>query len=248
MLARNQPDEINEMTRTKTIWTAIAVATALAATAPIAAESTLSVRIEGLDASGRFADSAAFCPPRNGPKDVSPGVSWSPGPEGTRSYALLMTDPDVPQDFSLINKPGTTIPANAPRTSVFHWVLADIPAGIASLAWGAESEGLVSGGKPVGPTPHGLRGANVYTSFLATTDGMAGTYGGYDGPCPPANDQRIHHYTLKVVALDVATLGLSGAFDGQAVEKAIAGHVLASGEAVATYTLNSSLAPAAVAN
>ena len=59
---------------------------------------------------GRFADDAAFCPPtKGGPADVSPKVSWSAGPEGTRSYVLTMTDPDVPKDMSLINKPGATI-------------------------------------------------------------------------------------------------------------------------------------------
>lgn len=116
-----------------------------------------------------------------------------------------------------------------------------------SIGEGAESEGLVLGGKPVGLTPHGLRGANVYTSFLAKTDGMAGTYGGYDGPCPPTNDQRVHHYILEVVALDVVTLGLSGPFTGEDVEKAMAGHILASGDATATYSLNPSLIPAATA-
>ncbi|MQB04620.1 YbhB/YbcL family Raf kinase inhibitor-like protein [Agrobacterium tumefaciens] len=236
------------MTRNKrSICAAIIVAAAFSATAPMAADSTLSVKIEGLDRSGRFADSAAFCRPGIGAKDVSPGVSWSEGPEGTRSYALLLTDPDVPQDFNLINKPSTTIPADAPRIGVFHWILTDIPAGITSIGEGAESEGLVLGGKPIGMTPHGLRGANVYTSFLAKTDGMAGTYGGYDGPCPPMNDQRVHHYTLEVVALDVATLGLSGPFTGEDVEKATAGHILSSGEAIATYSLNPSLIPTVTA-
>jgi Raf kinase inhibitor-like YbhB/YbcL family protein len=236
------------MIRNKGISALISVAAAFSATAVLAADTTLSVKIEGLDPNGRFADSAAFCPPGIGSKDVSPGVSWSAGPQGTRSYALLMNDPDVPQDFSLINKPGTTIPANAPRISVFHWVLADIPAGVTSIGVAAEGEGLVPGGKPIGVTPHGLRGANVYTSFLAETNGMAGTYGGYDGPCPPINDQRMHHYTLTVAALDVATLGLSGPFTGEDVEKAMAGHVLASGEAIATYSLNPSLIPTPTAN
>ena len=153
-----------------------------------------------------------------------------------------MTDPDVPQDFSLINKAGVTIPAGAPRISVFHWVLADVPPAITALAPGVESEGLTPGGKPIGPTSHGLRGANAYTTFLAKVEGMAGTYGGYDGPCPPVNDERVHHYTIRVVALDVKTLGLAGAFDGEAVEKAMVGHVLANGESVATYALNPALA------
>lgn len=223
---------------------ALAIAAAVAGVAPTvrAADAKLDVRIDGVDARGRLPDSAAFCPPQGtAAKDVSPGVSWSAGPTGTRSYAVLMTDPDVPEDFGLINKPGVTIPADAPRISVFHWVLADVPAALTSLAPGAESDGLTPGGKPIGQTPHGLRGANVYTTFLAKVDGMAGTYGGYDGPCPPVNDARVHSYVVRVFALDVETLGLKGAFDGRAVETAMTGHVIASGRAVATYALNPGL-------
>lgn len=219
----------------------VAFAAGLAATQMTAAAAAdkLSVHIDGLGPDGRFGDTAAFCPPTDDTaKNVSPAVSWSAGPKGTRSYALLMTDPDVPADFSLINKADTMIPIEAPRVRVFHWVLDDIPATVTSIAGAAESDRLVAGGKPIGPTPHGRRGANVYTTFLAQVQGMAGTYGGYDGPCPPVNDHRVHQYSVRVVALDVATLGLDGAFDGDAVEKAIIGHVLASGEAVASYTLN----------
>lgn len=42
--------------------------------------------------------------------DVSPALSWSNAPKGTRSFALIMDDPDAP--------PGTWV----------HWVLYDIPA------------------------------------------------------------------------------------------------------------------------
>ncbi len=203
-----------------------------------AGEQALAVGLDALDARGRFTDGAAFCPPAgNATKDVSPGVTWSRGPEGTRSYALLMTDPDVPADLTQINRPGTVIAREAPRTTVFHWVLADIPSTLTSLSTGVESRGLVPGGKPVGPTPHGRRGANVFTTFLANVAGMGGTYGGYDGPCPPANDERIHRYIVRVLALDIPTLGLSGPFTGADVERAAAGHVLAEGRATGTYSI-----------
>ncbi|WP_426413358.1 YbhB/YbcL family Raf kinase inhibitor-like protein [Bradyrhizobium ganzhouense] len=232
------------MDRLVNTWKTVAVAIGLSIISQMAlgADAGLTVRIDDLDGGGRFADSAAFCPPGSGSnKDVSPGVSWSAGPTGTQSYVVLMTDPDVPQDFGLINKPGVTIPTEAPRISVFHWVLTDIPLTITSLAKGIESEKQVLGGKPVGPTSHGLRGANAYTMFFANVSGMSGTYGGYDGPCPPVNDERIHRYTIRVIALDVKTLGLTGAFDGEAVENAMGGHVLASGKSIATYTLNPAL-------
>lgn len=34
----------------------------------------------------------------------SPALSWSRGPEATRSYALTMIDPDVPADLTLLNR------------------------------------------------------------------------------------------------------------------------------------------------
>lgn len=219
-----------------------AAAFALVAGAAVAGE-TLDVTIADVDATGRFADSAAFCPPEGAAEtNVSPEVRWSEGPEGTGSYAVLMTDADVPADFSLINKPGVTIAADAPRVTIHHWVLVDIPAYQSMLARGVESERRVVGGKPIGQTDHGVRGANVFTAFFAGNADMAGTYGGYDGPCPPTNDLRVHRYRIDVFALDVPTLGLSGAFTGADAEAAMKGHVLAHGSATATYSLNPAVA------
>lgn len=218
---------------------AIVLTGMMIASAANADSQQLTVQIGGLDQNGRLPDQAAFCPPAaSEAKNISPEISWSAGPDGTRSYALLMIDPDVPEDFSQINKPDTKIPADAPRISIYHWVLVDIPETITKLPAGIESEGLVPRGKPIGAMEHGLRGANVFTTFLAGDENMAGTYGGYDGPCPPTNDERVHRYVFRVFALDVPSLGLSGAFDGAAVENAVLGHILAQGEAVATYTLN----------
>ena len=225
-----------------TLTAAALLAAMVTVSAAHAGSAPLLVEIGGLDSSGRLPDRAAFCPPASSAaKDVSPAVKWSAGPAGTLSYALLMTDPDVPQDFSLMNKAGTMIAADVPRLTVYHWVLEDIPAGMTSLAEGIDSQGLVPHGKPIGETDHGRRGANVLTMFLASNPDMAGTYGGYDGPCPPTNDERVHHYTVRVFALDVPTLGLSGAFDGPALEAVVQGHVLAQGEAVGTYVLNPQL-------
>jgi len=227
----------------RTYGRGLLIAAALAATmmAPVAqaANTLLSVHIAGLDPSGRFPDQAAFCPPPSSTvKDVSPAVTWSVGPKGTQSYALLMTDPDVPQDFSLINKAGTMISADAKRITIYHWVLDDIPATLTSITAGVESSGAVQHGKLIGMTGHGRRGANIFTTFFASNPEMAGTYGGYDGPCPPINDERAHHYIVRVFALDVPSLGLAGSFDGASVEKAMRGHILTEGEAVATYVLN----------
>jgi Raf kinase inhibitor-like YbhB/YbcL family protein len=52
--------------------------------------------------------------------DVSPPLSWSGAPVGTRSFVLVVDDPDAPD------------PA-APKTTWIHWILYDIPAGVYSL-------------------------------------------------------------------------------------------------------------------
>jgi Raf kinase inhibitor-like YbhB/YbcL family protein len=47
-------------------------------------------------------------------EDVSPPLGWSDVPEGTRSLALVVADPDAPD------------PA-APQRTWVHWVLVDLP-------------------------------------------------------------------------------------------------------------------------
>jgi len=199
----------------------------------------LKVKVGGLGADGRLPVSAAYCPPEKMDPtryNVSPSVSWSRGPAGTRSYALIMTDLDVPKELSLINKPGVTIGTDTPRVPFIHWVLVDIPPSVTRLRKGEESEGFVLKGKPYGPTDHGIRGANVYTFFYPKDSDLAGPRGGYDGPCPPKNDLVPHRYVTYVYALDVASLGLSGLFFGEDAQRAMQGHILASGEADASYS------------
>ncbi len=62
-------------------------------------------------------------------KDVSPPLSWSGTPAGTKSFALIADDPDAPV--------GTWV----------HWVLYDLPANATELPQGVPpSETLPSGG------------------------------------------------------------------------------------------------------
>ena len=65
-------------------------------------------------------------------KDVSPALSWTGPPAGTKSYVLIVDDPDAPDP-------------KAPKMTWVHWVLYDIPAGVTSLAEGISSESLSGG-------------------------------------------------------------------------------------------------------
>jgi Raf kinase inhibitor-like YbhB/YbcL family protein len=64
--------------------------------------------------------------------DISPPLAWSGGPQNTRSYALIVDDPDAPD------------PA-APKMVYVHWVVYNIPAGTTSLAENAGKTGLPAG-------------------------------------------------------------------------------------------------------
>jgi Raf kinase inhibitor-like YbhB/YbcL family protein len=192
---------------------------------------------------GAIPDAFTFCKPAPQQHTTmsgnrSPHLRWSDAPAGTRSFAVICDDIDVPSIFDNVNKEGTVLPRDMPRIDFYHWVLVDIPPSLTELAAGADSERVTQKGKPPGKTPHGVRGINGYTMFMAGNPEMAGDYGGYDGPCPPWNDERLHRYVFTVYALDVASLGLSGAFTAPDALKAMEGHVLAQASWTGTYTQN----------
>lgn len=171
----------------------------------------------------------------------SPHLQWSGVPAGAESLAVVVVDPDVPSVPDDVNQEGRTVPHDLPRVDFYHWVLVDIPAGMDGLPEGADSDGVTPGGKGTGPTGHGVRGVNNYTDWFAGDEQMAGDYAGYDGPCPPWNDELLHHYRFTLYALDVPSLGLSGSFGGPEAIAAMEGHVLAESTWTGTYTLNPSL-------
>lgn len=65
-------------------------------------------------------------------RDIAPPLAWSGAPAGTRSFALIVDDPDAPD------------PA-APKMTWVHWVLYDIP---------PTAHALPEGGSPL---PRGTR-------------------------------------------------------------------------------------------
>lgn len=64
--------------------------------------------------------------------DVSPPLAWSGAPEGTKSFVLIIDDPDAPDP-------------KAPETTWVHWLLYDLPPDAAGLPEGASDDGLPAG-------------------------------------------------------------------------------------------------------
>lgn len=84
-------------------------------------------------------------------EDVSPPLSWSNPPQGTRSYVVICHDPDAP----LITGDG--------NYGFVHWVLYNIPGNVTSLPEGTEEHtagrndfGNVGYGGPMPPDGHGV--------------------------------------------------------------------------------------------
>jgi Raf kinase inhibitor-like YbhB/YbcL family protein len=84
-------------------------------------------------------ESSAFSPQAGIPalytcegRDVSPPLAWSGAPAGTRSFALVVDDPDAPDP-------------KAPRTTWVHWVLYDLPAEASGLAEAVAPSALPAG-------------------------------------------------------------------------------------------------------
>ena len=172
-------------------------------------------------------------------QNVNPELSWGDLPAATKSLVLICHDYDVPSKPDDVNKEGRTIPASLPRVDFFHWVLVDLPASTSRIRKGDFSGGVTPRGKQGPDGPHGTRqGINDYTMWFASDKSMSGNYFGYDGPCPPWNDEIPHHYVFTLYALDVARCSVSGVFKGPDVLAAIRGHVLGQASLTGVYGLN----------
>jgi Raf kinase inhibitor-like YbhB/YbcL family protein len=102
--------------------------------------------------------------------NLSPQLAWSGVPADTRSFAVTCYDPDAPTG-----------------SGFWHWVVANIPAGVTSLPLGAGDP--ASGRMPAGAL-------EVRTDFGKP---------GYGGPCPPPG-AHVHRYIFTVHAVSMAQL------------------------------------------
>ncbi|HXW30846.1 MAG TPA: YbhB/YbcL family Raf kinase inhibitor-like protein [Xanthobacteraceae bacterium] len=137
---------------------------------------------------------------------VSPPLAWSGVPEGTRSLALSIVDPDLPPQF------------NFPRAFA-HWLVYDIPTSTESLSEGASQSARM----PVG--------AKELNSDFVTFK-IPGFGRGYGGPWPP---DRRHRYVFTLHALMVDHLDLDPDADLPAFSAVVGPRTIASASFTTLY-------------
>lgn len=164
--------------------------------------------------------------------NLNPHLKWSNLPEGTKSLVIACIDPDVPTDREALNADGE-IPEDQPRRDFVHWLIWNVSPEVNEIQKGEASVGDETTGKTFEKFV-GVEALNDYTR-------NAEVHRGYDGPCPPGFDARLHGYEFMVYALDVDALDLPDTASWLQVRTAMAAHVLGMAVLQGIYSLNSRL-------
>lgn len=126
-------------------------------------------------------------------EDLAPPLEWSGAPAGTKSFALIIDDPDAPDP-------------KAPKTTWVHWVVYDIPASVTRLPEGATAKDLPAGTREGvndwkragygGPCPP--IGRHRYFHKLYALDALLGDQG---RPAKAALEQAMQGHVLEKAEL-----------------------------------------------
>jgi Raf kinase inhibitor-like YbhB/YbcL family protein len=138
-------------------------------------------------------------------EDVSPPLSWTGVPTGTKSLALICDDPDAPSPQK---------PAAEPWV---HWILFNIRPDISRLPPGIQRK------RAPDEIPGARQGVNSWSN-----DNL-----GYRGPAPPPGSGS-HRYFFKLYALD-SELDLNAGASKRQLLEAMTGHILAEGQLIGVY-------------
>lgn len=136
------------------------------------------------------------------------------GEGADRSPPLAWSDaPAESKEFALI-----VSDPDAPAGTWYHWVLYNLPASVTSLPEGLPRQAVLAA--PV----KARQGLNSWPPPNV----------GYRGPMPPPGHGR-HRYYFAVYALDGHIELAPNLATPQALQKAMAGHILAEGQLLGTY-------------
>lgn len=142
---------------------------------------TSSAIAQGTSLPARFATRAA------GGENVSVPLAWTGAPAATRSFAIVVID------------------RHPVARGWVHWLVADIPSGVSSIAEGASGTAAMPAGA-----------IELANSFGPT---------GWGGPQPPPGTGP-HDYESTLYSLDIARLGVEPGASWLDVSRAMEGHIL----------------------
>ena len=147
-------------------------------------------------------------------ENLSPPLTWTGAPEGTRSYALVGEDPD--------NSAGLWV----------HWVLYNIPAGLTQLAEGIPTTtDVLPDGTTQGTNDQKQNGYYGPCPIQWVIPGQSEQWTELRVDVEPA-----HKYRFTLFALE-AELGLAAGATKTELEKAMKDHILAQAETSGKFQL-----------
>jgi Raf kinase inhibitor-like YbhB/YbcL family protein len=121
---------------THNLFVSSVVLTAGLALASVAYAQPLKLASPDIKPNGMIAEEQVFNGFGCSGKNVSPGLAWSGAPKGTKSFALLVHDPDAPTGGA----------------GWWHWLVVNIPASVTELKKGAgkaDGSSLPQGGEQI---------------------------------------------------------------------------------------------------
>jgi Raf kinase inhibitor-like YbhB/YbcL family protein len=136
---------------------------------------------------------------------VNPQLSWSDVPVGTKSFVLIVDDPDAQTKV-------LDLKTNKQSAIYFwtHWVLYNIPPDLTLI----NENAIISSTMDVG------------VNSWARKE--------YGAPCPPLGS-GIHHYYFKLYALDTMLDNLNNNVTKQDLQQAMQQHLLGKAELIGLY-------------
>ncbi|MDX1949566.1 MAG: YbhB/YbcL family Raf kinase inhibitor-like protein [Rickettsiales bacterium] len=192
-------------------------------------DKSFNVKVENLENGLVLPSDFAYCEGKDKDgKNIRPEISWKNAPEGTKSFAVFVIDPDVPTDFTDANKQDKIIPATLARQNFFHFGMVNIPADISKIERG---EGR---GQAKQQPKFGRLAINDYAAFYEPDANFIG----WDGMCPPWNDEKVHRYIFVVYALKVEDIVVGKQFMAKEVFKKIADNAIGYGYQFGMFTRN----------
>ena len=105
-------------------------------------------------------------------KNISPQLSWSDIPEGTKSFAIVCDDPDAPTKEPFV-----------------HWIIFNINGDVKDLPENIISKKFFTKKNPKISLRFAKQGTNSFGEI------------GFGGPCPPKG-HGVHRYFFKIYALN----------------------------------------------